>query len=145
MKLVYSFGQFLITQWVWAVTFARAHPLINMLVMLSILLFYAKVKIVPAVCYAFFSQLFAVVVFTVFVHGILDKVLGIGFAQHETAFLIHPLAACFLLAMIYTALQALFFYILCFFYTLPVQKYSSIAFASNIITVFIVYKFLPTL
>ncbi len=145
MKLVYSFGQFLITQWVWAVTFARAHPLINMLIMLSILLFYAKVKIVPALCYAFFSQLFAVVVFTIFVHGILDKVLGIGFAKHEMAFLIHPLAACFLLAMIYTALQALFFYILSYFYALPLQKYSSIAFVSNVITVFIVYKFLPVL
>lgn len=145
MKLVDSFGQFLISQWLWAVMFAPAHPLINMLVMLSLLLFYAKVPIIPSVFYAFFSQLFAVITFTLFVHGFLDKILGISFVQNEQIFLIHPLATSFLLAMIYAGLQALFFYILSFFYELPVQTYSAIACVGNIVAMFIIYKFIPAL
>jgi hypothetical protein len=142
MKFVNSFGQFLITQWVWAVTFARAQPLINMLVMLLILLVVSKVRVIPAVLYAFFSQFFALVLFTLFVHGVLDKMLGITFVENEQPFLIHPLATTFLLAMIYTALQTLFFYILSYFYALPVQKYARIAFVSNVVSMFVVYRFM---
>lgn len=142
MKILSSFGLFLVSEWIWAVTFARAHIPLNMILMLVLLLTVGKAGLVPAVLYAFFSQIFALSFFTLLVHGLIDKVFGITFSVMQEAETIHPFAATFLLAMIYATLQWLFFYILSCFYSLPVKRYTCVAVLSNLITMCIVYKFL---
>ena len=145
MKIISSFGLFLTSEWIWAVTFARAQILLSMPVMLITLLTIGKARLIPAVLYAFFSPIFAVAAFTFLVHGIIDKVLGITFAATKQTYVVHPLAATFLLAVIYTLFQWLFFYILSRFYSVPVQRYTVAALIANLITMSLVYKFIPSL
>lgn len=144
MKIISSLGLFLTSEWIWAVTFARPHILLSMPIMLIVLLV-ARTRLIPAVMYAFFSPLLALSAFTFLVHGIIDRFLGIHFQAAEQAFVVHPLTATFLLAIIYTLFQALFFYILSFFYTLPIQRYTVIALIANLITMTFVYKVMPSL
>lgn len=145
MKIITSFGLFLTSEWIWAVTFARAQILLSMPIMLITLLTIGKARIIPAVLCAFFSPIFAIGAFTFLVHVILDQLLGITFATTQQTYVIHPLAATFLLAVIYTAFQWLFYYILSRFYSVPVQRYTLAAFIGNLITMSLVYKFMPPL
>lgn len=145
MKLISSFGLFLTSEWIWAVTFARAHLLLSMPVILITLLIIGKARLVPAVIYAFFSPLVALSSFTFLVHGIIDKIFGISFQASQQTFVVHPLAATFLLAMIYSFFQWLFFFVLSQCYALPVQRYTIAVLVGNLITMLIVYKFMPVL
>lgn len=145
MKILSSFGLFLTSEWIWAVTFARAHILLSMPIMLIMLLVVGKARLVPAVLYAFFSPIVAIATFTLLVHGVLDTLLGVSFATSQQADVLHPFTATFLLAMIYAFFQWLFFYILSRFYSLPVQRYTVAAILSNLVTMSIVYKFMPSL
>lgn len=143
MKIISSFGLFLTSEWIWAVTFARAHILLSMPVMLITLLSIGKARLVPAVVYAFFSPVFAISAYTFLVHVILDKLLGITFVATQQTYIVHPFAATFLLAIIYTLFQWLFYYILSRFYIMPVQRYTFAALIGNLITMLVVYKFMP--
>ncbi len=143
MRLLYAFSQFLISEWLWSFTFAFYHPLINILIMIMLLFWSAQQRIIPAVLCAVSSQLCAILLLAALVHLFLDMTLGISFEGYEGMAMIHPLAACFLLGMMYAALQILFFYILTFFYQLPLRKLSFIAFLSNTLSALVVYKFLP--
>jgi len=145
MRLLCSFAQFLISEWLWSFTFAFYHPLINILIMITLLLCVAKQRVIPAVLCAVSSQLCAILLLAALVHLFLDMAFGISFEGYETMVMIHPLAACFLLGMIYATLQILFFYILTFFYRVPLQRFSFIVLVSNTISALIVFKFLPVL
>jgi hypothetical protein len=142
MKLISSFGLFLIAEWIWAATFARSYIFLNIIIMTLLLMIIAKVKFIPAMLQAFFSQLCALLVFTVFVHGVLDGIFKLTF-QHYAAETIHPFAATFLLGVLYALLQSLFFYILSYRSHLPLRLYVLITMISNGLTTLVVYKFLP--
>lgn len=145
MRVLYSFAQFLISEWLWSFTFAFYHPLINILIMIVLLVWLAQQRIIPAVLCAVSSQLCAILLFAALVHLFLDVTLGISFEGYGQMVMIHPLAACFLLGMMYTGLQILFFYILTFFYRLPLSQFSFIVLLSNTISALIVFKFLPVI
>lgn len=145
MKIISSFGLFLTSEWIWAVTFARAQILLSMPVMLITLLTVGKARPVPAVLYAFFSPIFAIGSFTFLVHVLLDRLLGITFALTQQTYVVHPLAATFLLAIIYSLFQWLFYYILSLFYRVPVNRFAFAALIANLITMSVVYKFMPSL
>ena len=145
MKILTSFGLFLTSEWIWAVTFARPYIFLSMPILLIMLFFVGKARLVPAVLYAFFLPIVTIAAFTLLVHGVLDAVLGIHFATSQQTYVIHPLAATFLLAMIYGFFQWLFFYILSRFYSLPVDRYTLAAILSNLVTLALVYKFMPSL
>ena len=144
MKLLYGFAQFLISEWIWLFTFAWQGIFINVLMLILLFVFFAKMRMIPAVLLSFFSQLFAVIAYTAFVHLILDRLLGIMLDPADQRVPLHPLTASFLLGAINTLWQTLFFYLVHLFYRLPVQRYSTIAFASNTITALLVYKFLAS-
>lgn len=143
MRVLHSFAQFLISEWLWSFTFAFYHPLINILIMIVLLIWSALQRIIPAVLCAVGSQLCAILLFAGLVHLLLDMTLAISFEGYEEMIMIHPLAACFLLGMTYAALQILFFYMLTFFYRLPLRQFSFIVLLSNTISALIVFKFLP--
>lgn len=145
MKLIYSFVQFLISEWIWSFTFALYHPIITVLVLTLLLIKYAKQKIIPSVFYAISSQLFASLAFTVLIHVVFDMVLGITFDVCESNNMIHPLASCFLLGMIYSSLQIFFFTLIRAWYRLPFEKFSIAICISNTVAALIVFKFLPVL
>lgn len=145
MKLIYSFVQFLISEWIWSFTFALYHPIITVLIMTLLLIKYAKQKIIPSVFYAICSQVYASLMFTLIIHVIFDMVLGITFDAYETNNMIHPLASCFLLGMIYSGLQISFFALIRAWYRFPFERFSIAVCISNTVAALIVFKFLPVL
>jgi hypothetical protein len=145
MKIITSFGLFLTSEWIWAVTFARAHVLLSMPILLITFLVIGKMRLTSAILYAFFAPIFSLSVFTFLVHGVIDWFFGINFTEMHNAYVVHPFAATFLLAMIYVFFQWLFFTLLSFCYRLPIKRYIFAALIGNLITMSIVYKFLPSL
>lgn len=145
MKLLISFAQFLISEWIWSFTFALYHPIIAVLFMILLLIKYAKQKVIPSVFYAISSQAFASLVFTIVVHIIFDMFLGITFDASGAKSMIHPLAACFLLGVIYSGFQIAFFAAIRAWYRFPFERFSIAVCISNTVAALIVFKFLPVL
>lgn len=144
MKLLYSFAQFLISEWIWSFTFAFYHPIINILITILLFVRSAKQRVVAAILYAVCSQAYASFLFALLVHVIFDMLLGISFdAGYEHARIIHPLAACFLLGLIYSIAQISFFAVMKRWYRFPAKQFYWIVCISNTITALIVFKFLP--
>lgn len=145
MKLLISFAQFIISEWVWSFTFALYHPIIAVLIMILLLIKYAKQRIIPAVFYAICSQACASLLFTILVHIVLDMILGITFDLSDARSMIHPLAACFLLGAIYSGFQICFFAFVRAWYRFPFEKFSIVVWISNTVAALVVFKFLPIL
>ena len=145
MELAYSFGRFLITEWLWSVTLGSYHIVINTLLLIVLFLFVAKLRMIPAVLLSVSSHLFALGSFTFFAYFVLGNLLGVAFDQTKQVAVVHPLVVSFLLGVIYTGLQALFFKFINNWYRLPLQKIYYLTFASNTITSFIMYSRMPML
>lgn len=143
MKLLVSFAQFLISEWIWSFTFAFYHPIITVLMMILLLVKYAKQRIIAAVFYALCSQVYASLLFTILIHIIFDMLFGITIDTHETRGMIHPLASCFLLGVIYSGLQISFFAIIRTWYRFPMERFAIVVCVSNTVAALIVFKFLP--
>ena len=139
MQLLSAFAQFLISEWIWSFTGALHHSTLSILLTIMLLIYVAKERMVSAVFYAVCSQLWAVLLFAGIVHLFLDTVCKVScdVSAHAP---IAPLAACFLLGMIYTALQISFFYILRYFWYVPLERYAQILFFSNTLSALIVCK-----
>lgn len=145
MKLLYAFAQFLISEWLWAFTFGFYHPMINIVIMIPLFVYSARQRFVQAVLYAVGSQLCALVSFSLFVHLILDLMLGVQFESYDARMIMHPFISSFLLGSVYALLQLAYFYLLSFIYTIPIKLFARIVFISNIITALLIFRFLPIL
>ncbi len=143
MKLLVSFAQFLISEWIWSFTFALYHPIVAVLILILLLIKYAKQKIISSVFYAICSQACASLLFTFLVHVVLDLILGITVDASGVKNMIHPLAACFLLGVIYSGLQIAFFAFIRAWYRFPFEKFSIAVCISNTVAALIIFKFLP--
>jgi hypothetical protein len=143
MKLLVSFAQFLISEWIWSFTFAFYHPIITVLMMILLLVKYAKQRIISAVFYAICSQIYASLIFTILIHVFFDMLLGISFDGYELKNMIHPLASCFLLGIIYSGFQISFFAIIRTWYRFPIKRFALVTCISNTIAALLVFKFLP--
>lgn len=140
MPLIESFGLFLTSEWIWAMTFARSYIPINMICLLIMLATVGKAGFVCAILYSFFANIFSLVSFTLLVHGLIDKMLGIEFPAMQEAAILPSFTATFLLGIIYLFFHWLFFYTLSYFYSLPINRYMIAALLSNFITIFLIYK-----
>ena len=143
MKLVYSFAQFLISEWLWSFTFAWYHPIINVVIMIPLCMYVARQRFVQSVLYAVSSQAFAVISFAACVHLLLDLLFGITPENYELHKMIHPFVASLLLGVIYAVLQLLYIYLLSRLWSINFMLFGYVIVISNIITACIIFKFLP--
>ena len=143
MKILYSLSQFLISEWIFSITLAFHHMVWNSIICTILLRFFAKRNWLASMFLAFSSQVCAVLSFTLIARFVLGFLFDVSFAPEEIPTLIHPLGMSFLLGVIYTGLQACFFYGLSFWQRIPVKKYALLCALSNTITAFIVYLLLP--
>lgn len=145
MRIVTSFALFLISEWIWGATFARAHIFLSMPIMLLALLIIARARFVSALLTAFFAPVFSLLSFTALVHIFLDRLLGISFPAIDSAHTLSPFFACFLLAFIHLFFQWLFFMLIDRVVQIPVKRYTLAALVANLLAILPVYKFLPSL
>jgi len=135
---------FFLNTWLWSRTWGIYHMPTNILVMLALLKFVGRFKLVPSVLLAVFSKVFSSALYTVIVF-LLVFVVKIQFVPTESlnnSESINVLLACICLGLVYAALQSIFFLMVNKFYALNVRVTTLIAFVSNIISALLVYRFL---
>lgn len=135
-------SNFLLSQWIWNVTWGWYHVPINIFVMLFFLKFFGYLRIMPAVLLAFFSQLFSLLVFSVFVIAVPIYALDIHFSLYDCYAQAYPnvLLTSLSLAAIYCVLNIFFFAIVNFFYSLNLRLLILISCVGNGITALLVYR-----
>jgi len=138
-----SLFYFFLDKWLWAMTWGIYHIPINILVMLILLKFVGRLKIVPLVLLAFFSKIFSSVGYTLMVLFIVF-VVNLDFPLFDYNYVksINLLLNCIYLGLIYSAFQSLFFFIVNKFYVLNLHLIILITCISNMLSALIVHKFL---
>jgi hypothetical protein len=106
--LLNTCAQFILSEWIWSVTWDMYHIPFNIIVMLLLLKFFLRIDMVYAVCMAIFSQFFAFFVFSICSLGAM-YLIGVGGGPESYTVVPKPLHATLLLGMLYSVLQIMFF------------------------------------
>lgn len=140
---VAALSQFFISEWLWSVTWGVYHNFFAILLLLFLLKLFLRISFVSAVLLSVFAQLFSFLFYTLFVVGFLMFILGIEYDMMASSILLPgPLHACLLLGLIYAVLQIFFFYIVRFYYTLPLLRVSVLVVISNALAALLTYLLL---
>lgn len=136
-------GNFLLSEWLWNVTWGWYHIPVNIFMMLFLLKFFGRMRIMPAVLMSVFSQLFSFFMLSAVVFVVPVYLLGIQFVSYDCYAQqpMHPLAICLSLGAIYFVLHALFFVLINLFYSLNLRLLILIALVSNGLSALLVYRF----
>jgi hypothetical protein len=105
---LYTCAQFILSEWIWSVTWDIYHIPFNIIVMLFLLKFFLKVDMVYAVCMAIFSQFFAFSIFSM-CSFVAMCIVGGGGGPESYTVVPKPLYATLLLGALYSILQIVFF------------------------------------
>lgn len=133
-----------ISSWLWADTWGIYHISLNIIFMLILLKFVGKFKIVPSVLLAFFSEVFAILLYTLTVF-VLVFTFDLKYTPESNADnvqVINILLACISVGIIYSFLQSLFFFIVNKFYSINLRIAILLSFVSNIVAALFIYRFL---
>lgn len=143
MEWLTTAANFLLSQWLWNVTWGWYHIPVNIFVMMILLKFFGYLRIMPAVLLAFFSQIFSFIVLTAVV--LLGPVfcMGLQFQFYDCYAVqaLNPLTISLSLGALYFVFQVLFFVIVNAFYSLNLRLLTLIALVGNFITALLVYRF----
>jgi len=143
MAWITSAANFLLSEWLWNVTWGWYHIPVNIFILLFLLKFFGGLRIVPAVLISFFAQIFSLAVLSALVILIPVSLLGLKFIPydcyvHQT---MHPLLVCLSLGGIYFVMHVLFFALVNLFYSLNLKLLTLIAFVANGLSAVLVYRF----
>lgn len=142
--MIASLAQLMVSQWVWSVTLGFSHPLINCMFMIPLFMYLIRKKFLASLIYALSSQGFAVMVFGLLAHLLLDYTGDL--AYDDQAFTVfHPLAASLMLGIMYALLQTLFFYLTRLMWNIPFKTVAVIVALSNLMAALIVFRYVPVL
>jgi len=138
-----STADFLLSQWLWNVTWGWYHIPVTMFIMMFLLKFFGRVRIMPSVLISVFSQVFSFALFSLFVVAVPVYLLGLKFVPYDcyTQEIMHPAIICLSLGVIYFLFHILFFLLLDLFYDVPLRFFILISFVANIVSALLVYKF----
>lgn len=143
MAWLMSGANFLLSEWLWNVTWGWYHIPVNIFVMLFLLKFFGRMRIMPAVLFAFFAQVFSFLLFSVIVVVGPIYLFGLEYTPVDcyTCTEIHPLLISLFLGAIYFFFHALFFFLVSFFYKLNLRLVILISLVANGLTALLVYYY----
>lgn len=143
MSWLTSTADFILSQWLWNVTWGWYHIPVNIFMMLFLLKFFAHMRIMPAVLTSVFSQIFSFIAFSLVTIIGPIYVLGLKFVPYDcyTHSLPHPLLVCLSLGGIYFVFNIIFFAILNVFYAFNFRLMILIVLVGNILSALLVYRF----
>jgi hypothetical protein len=145
MIIVTAIEEFLLSAWLWNITFGGYHVPLNFFFMFLLLKIIVRIPITSAVLLSFFSNVAAFVFFSVGVVGGLVYALGMPYMPVEpwsaTPFVF--LTASIKLALIYIVLQAIFFYVISKRNIIDLPWVLLVTVVSNALSAWMVYALLP--
>ena len=142
MSIFISLGDFLLSKWLWSMTFDWYHLFINLFLMAFLFRGMSHSSYWRALVLSFILQLFAFALFTGVVVGILYYTLGWEYVMPEVAQL--PLAnyvmrACLALGVIYAVAQTIFVFAWHLYAPVRLMPYLVIIWMGNFISTIISY------
>lgn len=136
-------ADFLLSEWLWNITWGWYHIPVNVFMMLFLLKFFGRMRIMPAVLCSVFSQVFSFVGFSALVLAGPIYLLGLEFVPYDcyTHELMHPLLICLSLGAIYFVFHALFFALFSRFLKINMRLAILISLVANGLTALLVYNY----
>lgn len=138
-------GDFFLSEWIWSITWGMYHIPINMLLMFVLAKLLTRINSISLIILTMLSHVFALLVFTAFVAGIIISTIGLNYLPSDTATIeaYNIFAACIFLGLIYAVLQSVFFVMMSKRYEINALTMTLISFLSNIVSAQIVYFLFP--
>lgn len=132
-----AIAQFLLSEWIWSVTFALG--MVPIAIVLMFILFWAveRYSMLKAFMLSLVAQVFALSIFSSIVIGLLVKLLGVEMLADQAV--LGPLAASLSLALIYTILEGCFFWIVSTYSSVYMARALLIAAFSNVMAALLIY------
>lgn len=135
---------FFLNTWLWSMTWGLFHVPLNMLIVIVLLKFVGRFKLISSILLAVFAKVFSVALYAVII-GFFLVVLDLQFVppgEFGNSQGIDVLFASICLGLVYTAFEVIFFFMVNKFYALNVRVTILIAFVGNIISALLMYWFL---
>lgn len=141
--MITSLAQIMVSQWIWSVIYGIYHPIINCMFMIPLIMYLVHRKFLPSLIYALSSQGFAMMVFGIIAHLLLDYLGGPSIDTPDSFMALRPFASALLLGMVYALLQLLFFYLTRLMWHIPLKTFAIIVLLSNFLTAVLIFRFVP--
>jgi len=137
-----SISDFLLSEWLWNITWGMAQVPINVVLLALLLWCVQKVGAVQAFFTALLANAFSCAIFTAIVVGGIIWLMGVEYIHpedaHQTTVLTNSLHVCLYLGLIHAVLQIIFFAFWRCFFDLSVIRATVLVVASNMLSALIV-------
>ncbi len=134
-------GNFILSEWIWSVTWGIYHIPWNIIIMIILLKFFLRINMVSAVFLSIGAQLFATAALTIITVGTM-LLLGKGGGPENYVNTPTPIHAFISLGLIYAVLQSIFFTMFGRTHAIKLSWMIVIAIISNNLTVLLNYLFM---
>ncbi len=128
-------NQWLLSEWIWSMTWGIYHVPLATLCMILLFHFYMKMRLYKAFWVSLMASLFAIAVYSLYVPGFLIYVLGLA-----TDWVADPFPAALYLGIIYGFLQSCFFWLQSIWLPVDMQRVLMVISLSNLIAALIIFK-----
>ena len=131
---------FILSEWIWSVTWGIYHIPCNIVIMIILLKFFLRINMVSAVFLSIGAQLFSTFIFTV-ITLITMLLIGKGGTPESFSYIPNPIHAFVYLGLVYAFLQAIFFELFGQRHAIRLSWMVVIAIISNNLTALFMYLF----
>jgi hypothetical protein len=145
MILISSVAHFLLSEWLWAVTWGFYHIPLNSILLFIMLKALCRMKVLSAAFWALISQLFAFFAYTFIILGVIHPFFAFDTYSYDfhTYQTMHPVIICLSLGAVYSVFQIIFFYCVHRYNALNLSKVVIAILLSNMIAALFVSRYLP--
>ena len=137
MHIFSAIGNFLLSEWLWNVTRDWYHIPIAIILLFIAFCTVLSMRKMPALMLAISSQVYAFVVFSLFVISVFLYLFDF---PYENTWVPHYLPASFYLGLIYSCLQYTFYLIVHQWYPLRITSITILTFICNALAAFLAYS-----
>jgi len=141
-SLLGTVGNFLLSEWLWSVTFAWSYAGLNLVTSIIAVRYIVGVKLIRACVLAILANSFSWFMYWMIIGYVMVHYLQWWAMSRDTAMILDPLWANGYLALIHTCLQLLFFYGVSLYYNIPIKRLSVGTLMSNGLAVLLSYGYI---
>jgi hypothetical protein len=141
-SLLSTVGNFLLSEWLWSVTFAWSYAGLNLITSTIVIRYIVGAKLLRACVLAILANSFSWFMYWMVIGYMMVHYLQWWAISRDTVMILDPLWANGYLAMIHTFLQIIFFYGVSLYYNIPMKQLLVGTFMSNGLAVLLSYGYI---
>ncbi len=144
MVILNKIGDFLLSEWLWSMTFAWSYFVVVFFILWFLLYYIKKTPFFYACLLSFLALAFSFALFLLIVVGVFFHLLQWWYVPQEYSVTTTPLFANFYLAILYAIMQSIFFYTTHTLFRLTTDKLLLTIYVSNGLAAYISYLYIIT-